>query len=110
MYLKEKKMVKVLYQNKTDLFYLGNREIVDCYKTAFLCSRVCPSHIILKSLDWAREQKEAGNCIISGFHTTIERDVFDILIRGEQPIILVLARGMKQMWAYRKYSKICEYY
>jgi predicted Rossmann fold nucleotide-binding protein DprA/Smf involved in DNA uptake len=91
-------MVKVMYQNKKDLFCLGNKEILDHYKTAFLCSRKCPSTIFLKSLDWAREQKEEGNCIISGFHSTIERDVFDILIRGEQPIILVLARGMKKRW------------
>ncbi len=78
--------------------YLGNKEILKEYKTAFLCSRKCPANIVLESLDWAREQKEKGNCIISGSHSQIEKDVFDILIKGKQPLILVLARGMKKRW------------
>ncbi|MFQ5688489.1 MAG: DNA-binding protein, partial [Candidatus Scalindua sp.] len=33
-----------------------------------------------------------------GFHSRIEKDVFSILLKGNQPIILVLARGMKKRW------------
>jgi hypothetical protein len=36
--------------------------------------------------------------VISCFHSRIEKDVFDILIKGTQPLILVLARGMKKRW------------
>ena len=79
--------------------YIGEKEILNVYKTAFLCSRKCPADIILKSLDWARDQKEKGICVISGFHSQIEKDVFDILIKGNQPLILVLARGMKKRWS-----------
>jgi len=56
------------------------------------------SDIIIKSLDWARDKKNDGDCIISGFHSRIEKDVFNILMKGKQPIILVLARGMKKHW------------
>ena len=28
----------------------------------------------------------------------IEKDVFDILLRGTQPLIIMLARGMKKRW------------
>ncbi len=80
------------------LSYFGNKNIVKNQKTAFLCSRKCPSDIIIKSLDWARDKKNNGDCIISGFHSRIEKDVFDILIKGDQPLILVLARGMKKRW------------
>ena len=31
---------------------------------------------------------------MSGFHSKIEKDVFEILLTGTQPIILVLARSM----------------
>ena len=80
------------------LSYFGNKNIMKNHKTAFLCSRKCPSDIIIKSLDWARDKKNNGDCIISGFHSRIEKDVFDILIKGTQPLILVLARGMKKRW------------
>jgi len=74
--------------------YLGNKEILNNYKIGFLCSRKVPANIILKTYDWAIEQREKGVCVVSGFHSKIEKDVFDILAKGTQPIILVLARGM----------------
>ncbi|MDD4363267.1 MAG: DNA-binding protein [Atribacterota bacterium] len=78
--------------------YFGNRTILEAHKTAFLCSRKCPSEIVIKSLDWAVEKKNTEQCVISGFHSRIEKDVFNILIKGKQPIILALARGMKKYW------------
>jgi len=74
--------------------YLGNKEILNNHKIGFLCSRKVPANIILKTYDWAIEQREKGVCVVSGFHSKIEKDVFDILAKGTQPIILVLARGM----------------
>lgn len=101
-------------QKINKLKLLGNQKLLDNHKTAFLCSRKCPSAIVLKSLDWAKEKKDKGECIISGFHSQLEKDVFDILLKGNpartcpnryrrvgsggQPIILVLARGLKKRW------------
>jgi predicted Rossmann fold nucleotide-binding protein DprA/Smf involved in DNA uptake len=76
----------------------GNIKILDSQKTAFLCSQKCPADIILKSYDWAKEQRKQGNCIICGNHSQIEKDVFEILLKGKQSLILVLARGMKTIW------------
>ncbi len=78
--------------------YKGNIKILDLYKTAFLCSQRCPAEIVLKSYDWAKEQREKGNCIVCGNHSQIEKDVFEILLKGKQPLILVLAREMKTRW------------
>ena len=77
---------------------LGNREILSLKKTAFLCSRRVPPHVVLKSYDWAIAQRKAGKCIISGFHSQIEKDVLHYLLKGDQPIILALARGLKKRW------------
>lgn len=74
----------------------GNAEILKQHKVAFLCSRKCPANIVLKSYDWAIEQREKGVCVISGFHSKIEKDVFHFLLKGTQPIILALARGMRK--------------
>lgn len=76
--------------------YQGNIELLKLHKTAFLCSRKIPAGIVLKCYDWAISQREAGNCIISGFHSQIEKDVLNYLLKGKQPIILALARGLKQ--------------
>jgi predicted Rossmann fold nucleotide-binding protein DprA/Smf involved in DNA uptake len=73
---------------------LGNPGILKNHKTAFLCSRRYPASIVSKAYDWAIAQREAGNCIISGFHSQIEKDVFHFLLKGTQPIIMALARGL----------------
>ena len=78
--------------------YKGNKELLHLKKTAFLCSRKIPALAVLKCYDWAIEQREKGNCIISGFHSKIEKDVFHYLAKGEQPIILALPRGLKTKW------------
>jgi predicted Rossmann fold nucleotide-binding protein DprA/Smf involved in DNA uptake len=75
---------------------LGNKELLKLRKTAFLCSRKIPASAVLKCYDWAIEQREAGNCIISGFHSIIEKDVLHYLLKGKQPIIIAMARGLKE--------------
>jgi hypothetical protein len=53
----------------------------------------------LKSYDWAREQREKGATILCGSHSQIEKDVFEILLNGKQPLILALARGLMKIEA-----------
>ncbi|MFW6275494.1 MAG: DNA-binding protein [bacterium] len=77
---------------------LGNTELLKQTKTAFLCSRKVPAGIILKSYDWAKQQRNAGNCMVCSNHSPIEKDVFDILLKGKQPLVLVLPRGLKKRW------------
>ncbi len=76
--------------------YKGARELLRCDKTAFLCSRKVPPSIVLKCYDWAIGQRDAGHCIISGFHSQIEKDVLHYLLKGEQPIVITLARGIME--------------
>lgn len=76
--------------------YFGNKDLLKINKTAFLCSRSISASAVLKCYDWAIAQREAGNCIISGFHSQLEKDVLHYLLRGNQPIIIALARGLKE--------------
>jgi len=69
--------------------YIGNEEILKNHKIAFFCSQRCPAEVILKSFDWAIEQRNKGNCIITCAHSPVEKDVFHFLLKGEQPLILV---------------------
>lgn len=74
--------------------YLGNIKLLEEHKTAFICSRRIPAGVVLKSYDWAIAMRNAGQCVISGFHSPIEKDIFHFLIKGNQPVIIVLARGL----------------
>ena len=78
--------------------YIGNKELLNLRKTVFLCSRKISASAVLKCYDWAIDQRESGNCVISGFHSKIEKDVFHYLAKGSQPIILALPRGLKKRW------------
>jgi hypothetical protein len=78
--------------------YFGNKDILKHHKTGFLSSRKCPAEVVLKSYEWAKLQRTGENCIVCGNHSQIEKDVFDILLKGEQPLVLVLPRGLKKRW------------
>lgn len=78
--------------------FFGNKDILKHHKTGFLSSRKCPAEVILKSYEWAKLQRTEGNCIVCGNHSQIEKDVFEILLKGEQPLVLVLPRELKKRW------------
>ncbi len=78
--------------------YLGNQELLRMEKTAFLAPRRVAPGAIMPGYDWATEMVRQGRCVISGFTSPIERDVWGFLVRGTQPVILVSARS--------KYAKI----
>ncbi len=74
--------------------YLGNQELLKLQKTAFLASSNIASETVLRVYDWATEMRSRGECVISGFNSKLEQDVLHFLLKGSQPIILVLARRM----------------
>lgn len=76
--------------------YKGNIDLLKVSKTAFICSRQVPAETVLRCYDWAIEMRKAGQCVISGFHSPLEKDVLHYLLKGKQPIIIALARGMKK--------------
>jgi predicted Rossmann fold nucleotide-binding protein DprA/Smf involved in DNA uptake len=65
--------------------------------TAFLCSKETPGATILKAFDQAAAWRDAGLCVISGFHSPLEQQCLDILLRGKQPIVMALARGLSAL-------------
>lgn len=77
-----------------ELEYLGNKGLLKLHKTAFLASNTISSETVLRCYDWATEMREQGRCVISGFNSKLEKDVLHFLLKGDQPIIMVLARQM----------------
>ena len=72
--------------------YLGNKELMNLPKTAFLASSTIPPDMVLKCYDWATAKHEG--CIVSGFSSKLEQDVLHFLLKAKCPVILVLARCM----------------
>lgn len=74
--------------------YLGNIDLLKRKKWGFLASRKVASNEVLLCYDWATERSKSGDCVVSGFSSKLEKDVLHFLLKGNQPIIMVLARQM----------------
>jgi|SRR5579872_1419882 len=80
-----------------NLFTIGNLDLLALPKTALFCSARCPGDSILRTYDQAAQWRDQGNCIISGFHSPVEKECLRILLRGKQPIIICPARSLDNM-------------
>ena len=65
----------------------------DNKRIAFLASRTISSESVLRCYDWATEQNQLGRCVVSGFHSKLEKDVLHFLLKTKTPTILVLGRA-----------------
>ena len=77
-----------------EIQFLGNKDFLTLPKTAFLAASTIQPNMVLKCYDWAVKMANEGQCVISGFSSHLEREVLHFLMKGHQPIILVLARQM----------------
>lgn len=73
---------------------LGNLDLLALPKTALFCSSRCPGKVILATYDQAAKWRDTGRCVISGFHSPVEKECLQILLRGTQPIIICPARSL----------------
>jgi predicted Rossmann fold nucleotide-binding protein DprA/Smf involved in DNA uptake len=67
---------------------LGEVDLLSYKKVGVICSQKCSGDVILKSYDFARLVRGCGIAIVSGFHSTVERDCLAILLRGSDPIVI----------------------
>lgn len=77
------------------LYARGDLQILRNPLLGLLCSVQCPGSIIIKTFDAIRELRDKGIVVIGGFHSPMERECLDILLRGKQPVVLVAARGLR---------------
>lgn len=74
---------------------LGNTSLLDRKKIGFFASGTIAALSVLPTLDWATEvARREDVAIVSGFHSKMEREVLDFLLRGKCGIICVLARSI----------------
>lgn len=84
---------------------IGNVEILHNKTLAVFSSSKCPGKIILQTYDLMKKIREAGITVISGFHSPMESECLNILLKGKQPIIFCPARSIKGMRIKPEYKK-----
>ena len=76
---------------------LGNISILQGKMLGLLCSVKCPGGIVLKTFDTARALRDAGVTVIGGFHSPMEKECLDLLLRGKQAVVVCPARSIQNM-------------
>jgi predicted Rossmann fold nucleotide-binding protein DprA/Smf involved in DNA uptake len=84
---------------------LGNLDILRNKPLAVFCSNKCPGSIILKTHDLMKQIREKGITVISGFHSAVERECLNILLKGREPVIICPARSIDKMRIKTEYKK-----
>ena len=74
---------------------LGNTSLLDRKNIGYFASSKIATLSVLPTLDWATEVAQHEDvAIVSGFHSKMEREVLDFLLRGKCGIVCVLARSI----------------
>lgn len=79
------------------LYGIGNRAILCERFVALICSVQCPGSVIIKTFDAIRELRDAGIVVAGGFHSPMESECLDFLLRGKQPIVVCPAKGLQKL-------------
>ena len=72
----------------------GSRSILHQPWLALICSVQCPGSVVIKTFDSIRELRDAGVAMAGGFHSPMEQDCLDFLLRGNQPVVVCPAKGL----------------
>lgn len=76
---------------------LGNLEILSAQRLALFCSVKCPGKLILETYDLVQQLKQEGVAVVGGFHSPMERECLEILLRGTAPVVVCPARSIVKM-------------
>jgi predicted Rossmann fold nucleotide-binding protein DprA/Smf involved in DNA uptake len=79
------------------LWALGNLAILTAPLLGFFCATRCPGGVILRTYDLALALREAGVPVIGGFHTPMEKECLEVLLRGQQPVVICPARSIERL-------------
>jgi predicted Rossmann fold nucleotide-binding protein DprA/Smf involved in DNA uptake len=79
------------------LWFIGNPDILKVPLVGLFCSIRCPGNVILQTYGLARGLRDAGIPVIGGFHSPMEKECLDLLLRGRQPVVICPGRGIVRM-------------
>lgn len=80
-----------------DLVIMGDATALGLPLLGLFSSVRCPGDAILRAYDFARELRDAEVPVVGGFHSPMEKECLDLLLRGRQPVVVCLARSLVGM-------------
>jgi len=87
---------------------IGEVNILSNPLLGLLCSIRCPGRAIIQTYDLARALRDAGVPVIGGFHSPMEKECLDFLLRGKQPVVVCPARSITNMRMPSAWRKACD--
>src|SRR5215831_8918278 len=88
---------ETLLASYPQIWALGNLDILTRPLLGFFCATRCPGSVILRTYDLAIALREAGIPVIGGFHTPMEKEGLEVLLRGQQPVVICPARNIERL-------------
>lgn len=76
---------------------LGDLGMAGRKKLALFCSKKCPGSLIILTHDLAHALRDAEATVIGGFHSPVEKECLNVLLKGTQPLIICPARSLEGM-------------
>jgi len=76
------------------LWLLGSPEILGMRKIGLFCSVSCPANTVAGAYEAARKLCKDEAAIVSGFHSPVEKECLQILLQGNQSVVVCLARAL----------------
>ena len=76
---------------------IGNLAILKTPLLGFFCSAKCPGNVIVQIYDLVRALRHACIAVISGFHSSMEKECLELLLRGTAPVVICPARSIERM-------------
>ena len=72
----------------------GNTELLDRPLVAFFASRKATLHDAQLARQWAESICQTDKVVISGFHSPLEKEVLNYLLKRHHPVIFALGRAL----------------
>lgn len=76
------------------LYCLRDASVLERRRLGLICSVKCPGSIILRTHDLMRDLRNEDLTVISGFHSPMERECLNILLRGKCGVVICCARSL----------------
>jgi predicted Rossmann fold nucleotide-binding protein DprA/Smf involved in DNA uptake len=101
-------MSRSLQPSANEVRAIGDTDILRWKKLALFCSIRCPGSVILRTYECVKALRDRGVTVIGGFHSPMERECLNILLRGTQPVIVCPARSLDTMRIKPEFRKPLE--
>jgi predicted Rossmann fold nucleotide-binding protein DprA/Smf involved in DNA uptake len=87
---------------------MGNLALIERAKLAIFCSADCSPEIANQAYALLQKLAEPTTAVIGGFHSPVERECLDILMRSSKPVIIAPARSLVKLRIRREHREPLE--